>query len=148
VDPDGLQAAAPGATPFPLPLYIPPVAIPGSKENKAFAESVSQIRDMIDDFTSNLASRLEDDISEAISDAIERQAEYEQMKALSDMPRPPGRNDCASLSRKIDLAERVIKLYEKWDAKWNPGCHTKKIQDWKQRLQNLKDEHRRRCTQK
>jgi type VI secretion system secreted protein VgrG len=81
-------------------------------------------------------------------EAIERQREYEEAKALSDTPPPPGGNPCSTLSRQIDHAERVIKLYEAWDAKWNPGCHSQKLQDWKQRLQNLKEEHRRRCTQK
>ena len=81
-------------------------------------------------------------------DAAERQREYREMKDLCDTPPPPGGNDCSTLSRQIDHARRVIELYEKWDAKWAPGTHAQKIQDWKNRIQKLKDEYQRKCAPK
>jgi len=44
VDPDGLQAAVPGVAAFPMPLILPPVFVPGTKENKAFVDSVLAIK--------------------------------------------------------------------------------------------------------
>ncbi|HEX7028795.1 MAG TPA: RHS repeat-associated core domain-containing protein [Gammaproteobacteria bacterium] len=46
VDPSGLEATTlptPGVTP--LPIFIPPVAIPGSKENQAWVEMVNDAMD-------------------------------------------------------------------------------------------------------
>ncbi|MCA3864721.1 MAG: RHS repeat protein, partial [Burkholderia sp.] len=82
------------------------------------------------------------------SSAQDRQSEYINAKRFCDTPPPPGSNECSTLSRQIDHAERCIKLYEAWDQKWLPGRHDEKIVGWKNRLQNLKDEHNRKCTQK
>jgi type VI secretion system secreted protein VgrG len=80
--------------------------------------------------------------------AEQRQAEYKYAKNFCDTPPPPGSNDCATLSRQIDHAEACIALYESWDAKWLPGRHSDKISTWKNRVQNLKAEHRSKCTRK
>ncbi|OJA86592.1 type VI secretion system tip protein TssI/VgrG [Burkholderia ubonensis] len=77
-----------------------------------------------------------------------RQSEYEYAKGFCDTPPPPGGNECSTLSRQIDHAEKCIKLYEAWDQKWLPGRHDQKLAGWKNRLQNLKDDHNRKCTQK
>lgn len=75
------------------------------------------------------------------SSAQDRQSEYINAKRFCDTPPPSGSNECSTLSRQIDHAERCIKLYEAWDQKWLPGRHDEKIVGWKNRLQNLKDEH-------
>jgi type VI secretion system secreted protein VgrG len=77
-----------------------------------------------------------------------RQAEYQYAKNFCDTPPPPGSNDCSTLSRQIDHAEACIALYQAWDAKWLPGRHDTKIQDWQNRLNNLKAEHKAKCTNK
>jgi type VI secretion system secreted protein VgrG len=82
------------------------------------------------------------------SSAQDRQSEYINAKRFCDTPPPPGSNECSTLSRQIDHAKQCIKLYEAWDQKWLPGRHDEKIVGWKNRLQNLKDEHNRKCTQK
>ena len=82
-------------------------------------------------------------------DEAERQAEYEIMKDLSQRPPPPpppGGNRCSFLSRSIHHAQAVVDRYRKWDAKWSPGRHTGKIENWQRRIDNLKDEHKRKCT--
>ncbi len=78
----------------------------------------------------------------------ERQLEYEQAKNFCDnqQPRPTG-NACADLSAWIDHAERCVALMNAWDQKWLPGRHDPKVATWQNRLQNLKDEHNRRCAQ-
>ena len=81
------------------------------------------------------------------SAAAERQTDYARAKNFCDMPPPPGGNDCSTLSRQIDHAAEVIRRYEAWDLKWSPGRHAEKINSWKNRLQNLKDEHNQKCTQ-
>jgi type VI secretion system secreted protein VgrG len=78
----------------------------------------------------------------------ERQAEYEYAKNWCDTPPPEGANECASLSIAIDHAEKCVDLYEAWDAKWAPGRHAQKISERKNRIENLKDEHRKKCTNK
>lgn len=78
----------------------------------------------------------------------QRQADYQFAKNFCDTPPPEGRNDCATLSSQIDHAEKCINLYEAWDAKWLPGRHSQKMNEWRNRLQNLKDEHKQKCTNK
>lgn len=85
---------------------------------------------------------------QADQQSAERQADYEKAKNFCDTPPPEGANECSSLSKAIDHAEQCIALYEEWDDKYLPGRHTQKISGWKQRLQNLKDEHHRKCTNK
>lgn len=85
--------------------------------------------------------------SGAQGDAQARQSEYSKAKRFCDTPPPPGGSDCSTLSRQIDHAEQCIDLYEAWDEKWLPGRHDEKIAGWKNRLQNLKDEHNRKCAQ-
>ncbi len=82
------------------------------------------------------------------TDDSARQAEYQRAKNFCDTPPPPGSNDCSILSKQIDHAEQCISLYEAWDAKWLPGRHSQKIQTWRNRIQNLKDKHKRECTNK
>ncbi|WP_322079856.1 RHS repeat-associated core domain-containing protein, partial [Burkholderia cepacia] len=77
-----------------------------------------------------------------------RQAEYELAKNFCDTPPPQGGSECSNLSKAIDHAKQCVGLYERWDAKWLPGRHTQKINTWKQRIQNLKAEHNRKCTNK
>jgi type VI secretion system secreted protein VgrG len=78
-----------------------------------------------------------------------RQAEYLYAKNFCDDNQPPPTgNECSDLSRQIDHAEACIALYQAWDAKWLPGRHDEKIQTWQNRLNNLKDEHKLKCTNK
>lgn len=93
------------------------------------------------------AAEAANQVINAVSDA-QRQSEYEVAKNFCDTPPPSGSNDCSTLSRKIDHAEQCISLYEAWDNKWLQGRHDKKLQSWRNRLQNLKDEHKRNCTNK
>jgi type VI secretion system secreted protein VgrG len=83
---------------------------------------------------------------EALSN--ERQSEYERAKNFCDIPPPQSDNECSNLSKAIDHAERCVSLYDQWDGKWLPGRHAIKIASWKQRIQNLKNTHRQRCTNK
>ena len=87
-------------------------------------------------------------MSSADSESAQRQAEYERAKNFCDSPPPQTGNECSDLSKAIDHAERCVSLYETWDAKWLPGRHSEKISSWKNRIQNLKDEHNRKCTNK
>jgi RHS repeat-associated protein len=136
-DPHGLAAATPVPA-GPIPIFpLPPVFIPGTSENQQF------VRD-----TLSIWNSLSSSVRDSIQASKERQQEYEAAKRVCDTPPPPGNNDCSTLSRQIDHAERVIKLYEAWDMKWYPGRHDRKVQQWKNRLQNLKEEHHRRCTNK
>ena len=78
-----------------------------------------------------------------------RQAEYLYAKNFCDDNQPPPTgNECSDLSRQIDHAEACIALYQARDAKWLPGRHDEKIQTWQNRLNNLKDEHMLKCTNK
>ena len=96
------------------------------------------------------------DADDAASDAEEpaatqRQREYDYMKDFCDNQIPQSSPDvhrCSTLSAKIDHAERCVALYEAWDEKWLPGRHSQKISEWKTRTENVKEEHRRRCTTK
>lgn len=81
-------------------------------------------------------------------DYDKRQQEYKRAKDYCDSPLPPGLNHCATLPNQIEHAKRCIELYQEWDNKWQPGKHDEKIETSKTRLQKLKDEHRRNCTQK
>jgi RHS repeat-associated protein len=78
----------------------------------------------------------------------QRQAEYERAKNFCDRGPMQTGDYCGDLSRAIDHAEQCIALYEAWDAKWSPGRHSEKMQTWKNRIANLKREHRERCTNK
>ncbi|CBL45515.1 probable Rhs family protein [gamma proteobacterium HdN1] len=94
-----------------------------------------------------LMDRLGSPNDSAASDE-KRQSDYVRAKSFCDTPPPAGGNDCATLSRQIDHAEQCISLYEDWDNMWLPGRHNEKIQSWRNRLINLKEEHHRRCTNK
>lgn len=78
----------------------------------------------------------------------QRSREYLRAKDFCDGTPPLGDNECSNLSKLIDHAEQCIGLYEKWDDRWQPKRHKPKIDSWKRRLQNLKNDHRARCTQK
>jgi len=75
-----------------------------------------------------------------------RQSEYEHAKMFCDTPPPPGSNECSSLSKKIGHSKECINLYENWDSRWLPGRHDEKLDGWRQRLNNLKEEHNKKCT--
>ncbi|MDH4188443.1 MAG: RHS repeat-associated core domain-containing protein, partial [Nitrospira sp.] len=81
------------------------------------------------------------------SDA-QRQAEWDRAKNFCDRAPSPGSNDCSTLSQLIDHAKKCIELYEAWDRRWSPGRHAEKIQTWRNRLDNLKEEHRKKCSNK
>jgi RHS repeat-associated protein len=81
-----------------------------------------------------------------LSPAARRQFEYERMKDLCDAPPPPSDNECSTLSKQIDHAKEVIKLYEQFDAKYGITKHAQKTDSWKKRLENLSDEHNKKCT--
>lgn len=83
--------------------------------------------------------------SNTISEEELRQQEYEIAKNFCDTPLPPGQNKCSTLSKPIDHAEECIDLYEKWDEKSLKGRHDEKILNWKTRLNNLKEESKRKC---
>jgi len=134
IDPDGQAIAA-------------PVLIGGALIGAAIISQSPPVQQALRD-VGNAIINAASSINDSITDAVKRQKEYEQAKQLSDTPPPSGGSDCANLSRQIDHAERVIRLYENWDASWSPGRHSQKIQDWRQRLQNLKDEYNRRCVNK
>ena len=87
-------------------------------------------------------------VNQSAQQALQRQKEYERAKNYCDTPPEEGANECSTLSRQIDRAENCINLYEQWDARWSPGRHSDKIDTWRQRLKNLKEEHRSKCTQK
>jgi type VI secretion system secreted protein VgrG len=92
-----------------------------------------------------LAARPRESSPANLTTAERRQFEYERAKNYCDAPPPPGSNECSTLSRQIDHAEETIKLYELWDANWNPSRHAQKIQNWKERLKSLKEEHSKKC---
>ncbi|MEZ9369750.1 RHS repeat domain-containing protein [Shewanella sp. 10N.286.51.B2] len=82
-------------------------------------------------------------------DEAEKQAEYDKAKDFCDNQKPEsGRNDCATLSSLIDHAEQCLDMYKAWDEKWYKGRHQEKIDGWGNRVNKLKKEHRRRCTNK
>lgn len=78
----------------------------------------------------------------------QRGREHKRAKDFCDSTPPLGENECSNISKQIDHAKKCIELYENWDERWQPGRHNPKLDTWKQRLQNLKDAHRRRCTEK
>ena len=75
-----------------------------------------------------------------------RDQEYQLAKRFCDTPVPPQASRCATLSAQIDHAKRCIELYTKWDRKWQPGRHAIKINDWKNRLNTLKEQAKRECS--
>jgi type VI secretion system secreted protein VgrG len=98
--------------------------------------------------TANASAEIVGSAGDAIGEEAARQSEYLQAKNFCDTPPPPGSNDCATLSRQIDHAKECINLYQSWDARWLPGRHADKLRDWTNRLDNLKAEHRSKCTNK
>ena len=105
-----------------------------------------QIRLFFADFENFTSSDELKSESDATSRA--RQSEYERAKRFCDDGPETGRNDCSSLSKKIDHAQMCIDLYQAWDDKWLSGRHAQKISDWKNRLEKAKKEHKRQCTNK
>lgn len=87
---------------------------------------------------------------EAASNAVDaaRQAQYQRAKDFCDNGPEETGNKCGDLSRQIDHAEKCIDMYEAWDSTWYPGRHADKISTWRNRLTNLKAEHKRCCTTK
>ena len=81
-------------------------------------------------------------------DPAHRQSEYQHAKDFCDTPPPPGNNKCSTLSKQIEHAEQCVDLYRRWDNKWFPGRHDIKIQTWNNRINKLKSEHKRECTNK
>lgn len=81
-------------------------------------------------------------------DPAHRQSEYQHAKDFCDTPTPPGNNKCSTLPKQIEHAEQCVDLYRRWDNKWFPGRHDIKIQTWNNRINKLKSEHKRECTNK
>jgi type VI secretion system secreted protein VgrG len=81
-----------------------------------------------------------------ISEAQKRAKEKERVDNVCNSPVEPGENECSTLSKKIDHANQCLKLLEEWDAKWQPGRHSLKLDTWLNRLKQLKAEHNRKCT--
>ena len=75
-----------------------------------------------------------------------RDQEYQLAKRFCDTPVPPQASRCATLSAQINHAKRCIELYTNWDRKWQPGRHTIKINDWKNRLNDLKEKAKAECS--
>ena len=75
-----------------------------------------------------------------------RDQEYQLVKRFCDTPVPPQASRCATLSAQINHAKRCIELYTNWDRKWQPGRHTIKINDWKNRLNVLKEKAKAECS--
>jgi type VI secretion system secreted protein VgrG len=98
--------------------------------------------------TTSMSGGLIAEMIAAQTDAVARNNDYLNAKNFCDTPPPPGSNDCATLSSQIDHARQCVNLYEAWDNKWSPGRHSKKIKEWRNRLTNLKAEHRQKCTNK
>ena len=76
----------------------------------------------------------------------QRQREYDRAKEFCDSPVPTTGDKCSDLSKQIDHALKCIELLEAFDARWSPGRHADKIQDWKNRAENLKKKHNSECT--
>ena len=135
VDPQGLQVVQS------IPLV--PVVIIGCALTQVCRDAAKDLLQKINhpDSTGNPATDRE-------NPDVLRQMEYERAKNFCDSPPPEGGNDCASISRKIDHAEKCVSLYSQWDDKWLAGRHAKKIADWKQRIVNAKQEYSQKCTQK
>ena len=75
-----------------------------------------------------------------------RDQEYKLAKRFCDTPVSPQASRCATLSAQINHAKRCIELYTNWDRKWQPGRHTIKINDWKNRLNVLKEKAKAECS--
>lgn len=132
IDPDGLQVifkvdrmSPPGYAPSYSPMYAKP-GYEGGDRSRGDPDA---------------ARRRE-------SNAGLRQSEYENAKNFCDTPPPSGSNDCSTLSKQIDHAEQCIKMYETWDNRWLPGRHDEKLSGWRNRLENLKNTHKAKYTQK
>lgn len=77
-----------------------------------------------------------------------RQAEYERAKDFCNSPPQDTDNECSDLSKKIDHAEKCVKLYEAWDDRWEPRRHRgNRIAEWNNRIKKYKEEHKRKCAQ-
>ena len=77
-----------------------------------------------------------------------RQAEYLRMKNFCDKPPGPTGDYCSDLSKQIDHYKTCTNWYSRWDDKWQPGRHKIKIENWNNRVRNLKEEHKRNCVEK
>ncbi|KAA0260851.1 RHS repeat-associated core domain-containing protein, partial [Hafnia alvei] len=77
-----------------------------------------------------------------------KDTEYKRAKSFCDKKPEKGNSDCASLSKAIDHAKLCASLYESWDNKWLPGRHDIKIQERKNRIKILSEQHRKECTNK
>ncbi|EAY9565644.1 RHS repeat protein, partial [Salmonella enterica] len=83
----------------------------------------------------------------------QKDQEYQKAKKFCDNKQPePFRkryeNQCAFLSDKINHAQKCVDLYNDWDNKWFPGRHDEKITSWENRINNLKEEYEKACTDK
>jgi type VI secretion system secreted protein VgrG len=80
--------------------------------------------------------------------AAQRQAEYQRPKDQCDKKPQPTGNKCSDLSNEIDHYQNCADWYEWWDNKWLPGRHAKKIQNWRNRVSNLKQQYDKECAPK
>jgi hypothetical protein len=77
-----------------------------------------------------------------------RQDEYWRMKQQCDKPPQPTGDECKDLGAQIAHCENCSDWYEAWDTKWNLGRHIQKINNWRNRVKNLKLIYDKKCTQK
>jgi type VI secretion system secreted protein VgrG len=138
-DPEGSQIV------LPVTPVAPPPAVPGSAPG---TPPLGQVVINILQDVANASADMVGSAADAVGEAAARQSEYLQAKNFCDSPPPPGSNDCATLSRQIDHAKQCISLYQSWDSRWSPGRHATKLQDWTNRLNQLKAEHKSKCTNK
>ena len=125
-----------------LALPFIPAAIPAAKAAGAALYGGSALLAAI------LLNEALGDGDDAETQVGNREAEYRPMKRQCDKkPRKTG-DKCADLSREIDHYENCAAWYEHWDNKWQPGRHATKIQNWKNRVENLKRQYDRECTGK
>ena len=54
-------------------------------------------------------------------------------------------SDCAYYAALISHTESCIRSYENWDKKYNPGRHSKKIDNWKNTVKKNKKNYKRSC---
>lgn len=84
------------------------------------------------------------------SSSSQQQREYERYKDFCNSPVPDTGNRCSDLSKQIDHALKCIELREAWNRRWPvAGSHAQQeINNWRKRVQDLKNEYNRKCTGK
>ena len=123
-----------------------PIKYLGSANFYTYAFNITNWIDFLGLNPFKVYSRLRQIFNKANKNPDKRNQEYQLAKRFCDTPVPPRASRCATLSAQIDHAKRCIELYTKWDRKWQPGRHAIKINDWKNRLNALKEQAKRECS--